>query len=410
LEAEVPLLSDSSSSDDVAHGIEATGRRQFPLINSVRALAAFSVLTFHVAQVTGSTSGAWWGAYLARLNVGVTVFFVISAFLLYRPFVAAREGVGRPVAVRRYLRARALRILPAYWFALTVLIFVPGVVPDVRTRHWWIYAGLLQVYSQRRIILGIPTVWSLCTEVAFYLVLPLYAWVIAGFVHRYARSIRSALRLELTVLALLAAASIALRTAAQRFGFAPVLPYTLAGTFAWFSAGLALALVSVHREKRGEHKAALRSNAIWAIAIVLYLVACAAIGLPRSEHASGVPNRYTNVQWLSEHVFFLAIACLLMVVPVLAGSGGGLPQRFLRIRWIAWLGTISYAVFLWHVPVLVYIVQHPWTYRWTRFNPFVTKLALTAAASIVLATISYYFVETPFLRLKLSPEQRRAAP
>jgi peptidoglycan/LPS O-acetylase OafA/YrhL len=397
----------SGVADAAAREARTVGRRQFPLIDSMRAIAAVAVLTFHVAQVTGSTTSYWWGAYLARLNVGVTIFFVISAFLLYRPFVAARSGLGAPVSVRRYLRGRALRILPAYWFALLALLFVPGVLPDVRTSRWWMYAGLLQVYSAKRIILGIPTVWSLCTEVAFYLVLPLYAWAVARAMRRWARS---ALRLELALLAGLAAGSIALRTAAQRYGFAPVLPYTLAGTFAWFSAGLALAVLSVRRDERGDRDAALPSSAVWAVAILLYVTACDWVGLPRSEHASGVPNGYTNLQRLAEHLLFLAIACLLMTIPTLAGSAFGAPQRLLRMRWLAWIGKISYAIFLWHVPVLVYIVQHPSTYRWTGVNPFATKLVLTAAVSTAIAAFSYYVVESPFLRLKVSPEQARAAP
>jgi len=147
-------------------------RRNFPLIDSVRAIAALSVLVFHVAQVTGTGESRSWGGYLMRLNVGVTLFFIISAFLLYRPFVAARLGVGPPVSVRRYLRSRALRILPAYWFALAVLMLVPGALVGVDARHWWIYFGFLQVYDVHRIVLGISPAWSLSTEVAFYLFLP----------------------------------------------------------------------------------------------------------------------------------------------------------------------------------------------------------------------------------------------
>ena len=51
----------------------------------------------------------------------MTVFFVLSGFLLYRPFLAADLDGLRPVALRDYARRGVLRIVPAYWLALTVI-------------------------------------------------------------------------------------------------------------------------------------------------------------------------------------------------------------------------------------------------------------------------------------------------
>jgi hypothetical protein len=56
-----------------------------------------------------------------RLDVDVSVFFAIAGFLLFRPYLAAYvDGIGAP-SCARYLFRRALRILPGYWVALTVL-------------------------------------------------------------------------------------------------------------------------------------------------------------------------------------------------------------------------------------------------------------------------------------------------
>jgi peptidoglycan/LPS O-acetylase OafA/YrhL len=72
----------------------------------------------------------------------VGVFFALSGFLLYRPYLAARLA-GRPQpSTRSFLRRRWLRILPAYWVALTVLAIWPG-LPGVFTGDWWRYYGLL---------------------------------------------------------------------------------------------------------------------------------------------------------------------------------------------------------------------------------------------------------------------------
>lgn len=330
--ADTPPRPDPARTLDAVHR-----RRNFPLIDSVRAIAALSVLVFHVAQVTGTGESRSWGAYLMRLNVGVTLFFVISAFLLYRPFVAARLGVGPPVSVRRYLRSRALRILPAYWFALAVLMLVPGALVGVDARHWWIYFGFLQVYDVHRIVLGISPAWSLSTEVAFYLFLPAYAWLVARTLHRRNRT---EIKSELGLLACLAAAAIILRTAVQHFGFVRILPYTLPGTFAWFSLGLAFALVSVRREAEPHSARLVRlsPSLTWGFAIGIYVVACTVLDLPRSTHASGIPNGYTGWQWLGEHLLFLLVAALFVLPAFFADGRRSIPQRLLGSTPLAWLG------------------------------------------------------------------------
>jgi peptidoglycan/LPS O-acetylase OafA/YrhL len=83
-------------------------------MNGVRAIAALTVVGFHVGFLSHASDYSPVGPWLWQLNVGVTVFFVISGFLLYRPFAAARRGAG-PRRMGDYARNRALRILPAYW-------------------------------------------------------------------------------------------------------------------------------------------------------------------------------------------------------------------------------------------------------------------------------------------------------
>jgi peptidoglycan/LPS O-acetylase OafA/YrhL len=383
--------------------------RHFPLIDSVRAIAALSVLVFHVAQVTGTGESRSRGAYLMRLNVGVTLFFVISAFLLYRPFAAARLGVGPPVSVRRYLRSRALRILPAYWFALVVLMLIPGALAGVDAHHWWIYFGFLQVYDANRIVLGIPPAWSLSTECAFYLFLPVYAWLVARTLGRRGRT---EIKGELLLLGCLAAGALALRTAVQHFGFGRILPYTLLGTFAWFALGLAFALLSVRGETMPSRTRLVLppSSLVWAFAIGVYVLACTALDLPRSSHASGIPNGYTGWQWLGEHLLFLLVAALLVVPAFFADRARSIPQRVLASRPLSWLGKISYGIFLWHVPVLVLVLRHRGSYDWLPLDPFVAKLLVTTSVTVACATFSFYVVERPFLRMKVSSAQAHAAP
>src|SRR3954470_1351783 len=95
---------------------------RFPLMDSLRAVAALSVLAFHAAFFAGMyTSDSPLRPYLAQPLAGVTVFFVISGFLLYRPFVRARAADDPAPRASAYAWRRFLRIVPAYWLALTVI-------------------------------------------------------------------------------------------------------------------------------------------------------------------------------------------------------------------------------------------------------------------------------------------------
>jgi len=80
--------------------------RRFPALDSLRAIAALSILAYHAVgfYARGAGEETLIGPYVARLDVGVTLFFLLSGFLLYRPFVQARrDGLPQP------------RLLPYAW-------------------------------------------------------------------------------------------------------------------------------------------------------------------------------------------------------------------------------------------------------------------------------------------------------
>src|SRR4051794_36541578 len=99
---------------------------RFPLMDSLRAIAVIAVLLTHASYFVAQT-GTGVLRHL-RFDMGVTIFFVISGFLIYRPWVRARlRGEPSPL-VRVYAWRRFLRIVPGYWVALTVVTLVVGLV------------------------------------------------------------------------------------------------------------------------------------------------------------------------------------------------------------------------------------------------------------------------------------------
>jgi Acyltransferase family len=193
--------STANSSADRAAGVpsDPPARRssRLPGIMGLRAIAALTIVVYHTwlySEPSGQRVdlGLVSRFVLPYLPVGVTLFFCLSAFLLYRPVV---DGIirGQPrQSVGAYLRNRALRIIPAYWLILLVLgvVLGAGVIrlsstevglgrPDPALLL--LNLGLVQNYVPATLITGIPPAWSLAVEVAFYLVLPLLAWMaVAG--------------------------------------------------------------------------------------------------------------------------------------------------------------------------------------------------------------------------------------
>ena len=162
------------------------------------------MLVHHTGYDTSAVRNPHYGTLIERTNVGVTLFFVISGFLLYRPFVAARM-VGAPATrLRDFARRRLLRIVPAYWLALTVLAIYPG-ERGVFTNHWWIYYGFGQIYNDGTVLRGLGQAWSLCVEITFYAALPFYAALMARALRRL--SARRQVPVELGLLALICVAS-----------------------------------------------------------------------------------------------------------------------------------------------------------------------------------------------------------
>jgi peptidoglycan/LPS O-acetylase OafA/YrhL len=158
-------------------------------VEGLRALAATAIVLVHVwgfSTPHGPPPGAreWIGDALSTLSAGVTLFFTLSGFLLYRPFAAAiARGVSH-MPIRAYLRNRVLRIAPAYWviFAVTALLLGAAAVRGAHGTQTGrlgdplsvIQAGLLlQDYHPKTMVIGIGPAWSLAVEVVFYCTLPL---------------------------------------------------------------------------------------------------------------------------------------------------------------------------------------------------------------------------------------------
>ncbi len=356
------------------------GNPRFPLLDSLRAIAALSVFASHVLLVA---LGARVPGIFGALGSGVTIFFVISGFLLYRPYVAARLD-GRPgPRLPVYLRRRAVRIFPAYWLALTVLTIYPG-LGDNFGHDSWIYYGLLQEWYPHLQTDGLPQAWSLSVEVAWYAMLPILggrAWML-----RRRPDLRSSLRAELALIAALAGI---------RLLYEPVRTPSLDTAFYyldWFLAGMTLAVLSAAIAGRRTAPRAVvaierHPNLCWLTAFGVYCTFAF-----RLDH---------HPPTFGDHLAQGLFALLVVLPAVFAGSGQGLTRALLRNRVLAWLGLISYGLYLWHVPIVLKLGQMAWVGS-SPLGKLATLTFASLALTVACAALSYYLLERPLLRLKSS--------
>lgn len=363
------------------------GNPRFPLFDSMRGLAVLAVLIWHVFVFTGALSHRWLGDAVSTAGgLGPVLFFAISGFLLYRPWAA-----GRAPATARFFRRRALRILPAYWFALAVLAVWPGIT-GVISGDWWRYVFFLQLYDSDTITRGIPVTWTLCVEVSFYLLLPLWAALARGR--------------EVAALAGLALVGAVVQIAAGREAIDDLAAQSLLGQSLWFALGMGLAVVSVRDRRLRIHPALC-----WAGALIAYLALVVVRDQPNGFFGLLLEaQKQQPYPKLLADLLLTATILVLLLAPAVWDAPRAFPQRLLAWAPLAFLGLISYGVYLWHLLVAELLIlpaaPHDFSARGLDLADRIPQgavpicLVLTLAVSCAIATLSYRYLELPFLRRK----------
>jgi peptidoglycan/LPS O-acetylase OafA/YrhL len=318
------------------------------------------VLTTHVAFHTGLVTLGGIGAAVSRLDLGVCVFFLLSGFLLYRPWArAGMLGSPRPTT-RTYGRKRLARVYPAYAVLVIVVLgfYVAGAPAPMD--QWVAYLTLTQVYVSGMAVTELNQTWSLATEVAFYALLPVLGWI-AG--RRGRGDPDSSVRWQLTLLAGMCVAALGFHLVRSWTTWLPdwLSSFWLPGYLDWFAAGMLLAVVQARLSLPGPPPRSavhgrLRSMAhdpVTSLLAAALLFAIAATPVAGKYFFDGKFGPDTAGPWaiLAKHYLYAGCAFFLLL-PLVLGSADHWYPRAMASPLMRRLGTISYGIFLWHLLVL----------------------------------------------------------
>ena len=333
-------------------------------LDGLRAIAVLTVLVFHTRFA------------LAYGWLGVELFFVLSGYLITGILLHARsamdrrggwwDGYAKPFYIRR-----TLRIFPlAYAALLVVFVVLPALgwrpaVPFGQQVWYWLYLNNWYIWSAYIPIAGMGHFWSLAVEEQFYLCWP---WVVLLAPRKQLTRIALALATMPMLLRLLLVIVPVFPDKMRGPDTVRITPLRMDGLM----VGVLLALLAYE----GLHRWKLHARWVAVIVGALFVV------------LTRVPG--TSLAFvLITPAFTVTVAAMLLLILT---SRDSVVCGLLRTRWLCAIGKISYGIYVVHLPIIAVFQQRGW--------PPARILAVSLPASLLLATVSWYLLESPFLRLK----------
>lgn len=377
---------------------------RFPLTVGLRGIAAIAIIVGHAWFFTGGFGGfttSLPNRLVVRWDGVVAIFFMLSAFLLYRPMIAHRAGGPAAPKNSAYAWRRFLRLYPAYWVALTGLAIFPGLY-GVFSHNWFAFYGLIDFLDLKHFHsacptteefrCGLPQSWTLGIDLTFYVALPFYTALTALLTR--GRKYAAWMRIELLVVAILAIASLWAGGSPLDLRDEAWFRYSFVGHFYWFALGIGLAVLSVAYSNRKRPPSPIRfieANPLlcWAGGFTVYLVTVLAF-----SDAPFVFD-FNNSEYLMLNLI-QGIGGVLFFLPAVFGNPNrGLPAKILGHPALMWVGLISYGLLLWHGTVAVMLGS-----LFGSGEGYWTVLIAELVVAVPMATLSYYFVERPLMKYK----------
>ncbi|WP_028305520.1 acyltransferase family protein [Desulfitobacterium sp. PCE1] len=343
-----------------------------PGLDGLRALAVFAVIAYHL-NVSWAPGGL----------LGVTLFFVLSGYLITNILLKQWDGTGR-IDLKDFWLRRARRLLPAVFVMLAgvmlwMMLWAPERLAALKGEvlaavfyisNWYLIFHQVSYFESFGPPSPLGHLWSLAVEEQFYVIWPLLLGLGLSRIRR-----RKWLTMGTIAVTLASAAAMALIYIP---GQDPSRIYYGTDTRAFsLLVGAVLAMVwpsgKMAGELSGSKRWVLDGAGILGLLVVLLMI--------------GKTNQYQAFLYQGGLLLFSVAAAILVAVLAHPSSFLG---RFFSWGPLRWLGECSYGIYLWHYPVIILT------------NPVVNTGGLDLSRtlwqiglSIILAALSRYFIEDP---------------
>ena len=328
----------------------------------------------HIDHLLGSLAPVFY-AFINACGYGLSLFFTLSAFLICELLLRERESAGK-IGIKQFYIRRILRIWPLYYFALALGVIVAllpsGNHADLTRIGWFaIFMGAWLSAIHGWTSNPVNPLWSISVEEQFYLLAP-------GTVKYFSRK---ALYGFCAAVILIANGWLYFLGSVQATGMRVWADSFV--QFECFAAGILLCL-------------ALRGRAIRISLLtrIIIIIACSFCWMTASYglHACFVQASANPGSWPLIGGYSLAsLGCVLMLIAFLGVDSKLLPG------WAIYLGRISYGLYVYH-QFAIYMTTHLLTsFLISNHCP---KSLIILGLTILMAALSYRFIETPFLKMK----------
>lgn len=331
-------------------------------LDGLRAFAVISVMLFHLG--IPFFSAGW---------LGVPLFFVLSGFLITGILI---NNKNKPHRFKNFYIRRSLRIFPLYYFYILVVFLFCTYLGVQDPNPWWWYLTYTQNYfysiNNFHYVSGqeLGHTWSLAVEEQFYLLWPFVVLLCSRYVSVIAAIILCIVSISLRYY---------LTTHTSIVAFSP-----LFSSMDMLLVGGLLAYSSLnYRLFKSFSLLMLFIGSAWTFMIVKY-----DMFVFGGHYGITGPNQSF---FISSTLLFAGIIGVI--------SSGIIKAEFLNFKPLNYLGRISYGLYIWHpfVNIVVDVVLYRGYFTFiTGWYVVASKLILT----VVVASISYFYLELPFLRLK----------